>query len=437
MPARSARPGFKRGRHNLPYWIATQVVRDAMGYPDKCIALPPDADDETINQLCQSYTEALFAFIEEQKKIAAEGGAPGLPPYDGTVHSACEIYQRHPLSPFKSVKANTRKTYTDSLKVIQSTVGKRVVRNLTTFDCQHWYEQWRKPVVVTDADGNEVVGPERVDRAHNAIAMFRTVVRFCAKLKPKHRFADCAAIAADLEKERFEKGGSREQEMTLVYARAFIDKALELGRKDVVPWKRALSMAIGVAAQFELLLRQKDIIGERPKTADDLEKARRRGATVVPCGGKTWVGYFTWENIGGWRWLMKTSKSKYRATADFDLTIYGLLMPLLEMVPHNERAGAIVKGEHDWPVEERSYRKWFRQIARAANIPDEVWNMDTRAGGATEADEAGAPIRDISQSMTHADERITGIYIRRRARSIRRVAEVRQANRKANETGES
>jgi len=33
--------------------------------------------------------------------------------------------------------------------------------------------------------------------------------------------------------------------------------------------------------------------------------------------------------------------------------------------------------------------RWFRQIARAACIPDEVWNMDSRAGGATEADEAG------------------------------------------------
>jgi hypothetical protein len=48
---------------------------------------------------------------------------------------------------------------------------------------------------------------------------------------------------------------------------------------------------------------------------------------------------------------------------------------------------AVVKGEHGLPMRERSYRKWFRQIARA----DEVWSMDSRAGGATEAEQAGAP----------------------------------------------
>jgi len=36
----------------------------------------------------------------------------------------------------------------------------------------------------------------------------------------------------------------------------------------------------------------------------------------------------------------------------------------------------------------RSYGNWSRGIARAAGIPDAVWNMDARAGGATEA---GAP----------------------------------------------
>lgn len=438
MPARSERPGFKRGRHQLPYWIATQVVRDPMGYPDKCIALPPDADDATINRLCQQHSEALYAYIEQQQQIADAGGMPGVPPYDGTVKSACRIYQCHPHSPFHKVKANTRRSYTDSLKVIESTVGKRIVRNLTIFDCQHWYEEWRKPVVVVGQDGKKLAGEERIDRAHNAIAMFKTVIYFCAVLKPERRFADCKALAQDLEKARFEKGGARDQEMTLAYARAFIAKADELAARNVQPADRMLHMAIGVAAQFELLLRQKDIIGERPKTADDLEKARRRGATVVPCGGKTWVGSFTWENIPGWRWTTRTSKSKYRSTVAFDLTLYGLLMPLLERVPHDQRTGPIVKGEHGWPVEERSYRKWFRLVARAANIPDEVWNMDTRAGGATEAEEAGAKLPDIGAAMAHAEgqEKTTTLrYIRRQARRIREVAEVRQASR-VNEKGD-
>ena len=54
---------------------------------------------------------------------------------------------------------------------------------------------------------------------------------------------------------------------------------------------------------------------------------------------------------------LKTSKN--RAAAVFMLSNYPLLFPLLEAVPHEERVGAIVKGEHGLPVRERSYRKWF------------------------------------------------------------------------------
>jgi hypothetical protein len=87
--------------------------------------------------------------------------------------------------------------------------------------------------------------------------------------------------------------------------------------------------------------------------------------------GEQWAGFFTWENIAGWRWRMKTSKSKYRSAADFDLTKYILLLPLLEAVPHAERIGAVVKGSFGLPVRADMYRRWFRRIARASGIPDD------------------------------------------------------------------
>jgi hypothetical protein len=89
---------------------------------------------------------------------------------------------------------------------------------------------------------------------------------------------------------------------------------------------------------------------------------------------------------------MKTSKSTYRSAADFDLTKYGLLLPLLDAVPHENRTGAIVKSEKNLPARQAMYARWWRPIARAAGIPDAVWNMDARAGGATEADETGAAL---------------------------------------------
>jgi hypothetical protein len=429
MPPRGDRPGFKRGRHKLPYWIAHQVVRDAMGFPDKCIPLPADADDKTINGLCRDHTARLMAWIDEQKV----GEGPASPRYDGTVLSACQVYQKHPFSRFHTVKANTRKSYVDSLKVIEGTVGKRLIRNLTVLDVQHWYNQWRKPVIREDAQGNTIAGAERIDRAHDAVSMFKTVLRLNAALRRE----DCGQLLADLKNASsmvtFERGGAREQEMTYAHASAFIRTARDLGSRGVIPADRGLYMAIGVAAQFELLLRQKDIIGERPKTVADLEKAVRRGATAIPAGPATWTGYFTWEKIAGWRWIMRTSKSKYRSAADFNLANYGMLFPLLEAVPHHERQGAIVKGEHGLPVQERSYRKWYRQIARAAGIPDEVWSMDSRAGGATEAEEAGAGLEAVQDAMTHSKQGTTLRYIRRRSANLATVADARNRKRAAEE----
>src|SRR5262249_49795056 len=131
--------------------------------------------------------------------------------------------------------------------------------------------------------------------------------------------------------------------------------------------------------------------------------------------------------VPGWKLRLKTSKN--RAAAVFTLTNYPLLYPLLEAVPHQARTGAIVKGEHGGPVRERSYRRWVRAIARAAGIPDEVWSMDSRAGAATEADEAGADLAAISDMLTHAEPRTTLRYIRRREKRIEAAAEARVKSR--------
>jgi hypothetical protein len=405
IPPRGKAPGLKRGRvlkdgTALWYWMARQVVTDPMGFPDSCIPLPRGVDMEALAEICHGHTKRLMIWIE---KCRREPERPDLPRYDGTVLSACQIYQRHPQSRFHKVKRNTRKSYADSLKVIESTQGPRLIGRLTIVDIDQWYDEWRAPA----APG----GPDRVDRGHNAVAMFRTVLRFCAAL----RLPGCKILADELALVKFEKGGARQEEMTYQHACAFIKKSLELGEAGVIPKDRGLYMALGTAAQFETLLRQKDIIGE--------------------WNGDEWSGFFAWEYIPGWRWRMKTSKSKYRAAAAFDLKNYPLLFPLLDAVPHAERTGAIVKGEHGLPVRERSYRKWFREIARAAGIPDEVWNMDTRAGGATEAEEAGAAVEAIQSAMTHSKKDTTLRYIRTRETKIAAVADAR-AKKRASEDQE-
>src|SRR5215471_7435808 len=76
MSPRGKAPGLKRGRvlkdgTALLYWMARQVVRNPMGFPDLCIPLPRGADDETLAELCHDHTARLFAYLDALKTETA------------------------------------------------------------------------------------------------------------------------------------------------------------------------------------------------------------------------------------------------------------------------------------------------------------------------------------------------------------------------------
>jgi hypothetical protein len=236
--------------------------------------LPPDADEAELSTLCHEHTARLHQWIE---RIVAEDPGDGTRTrYDGTVLTACRLYQEHPLSPFRSVKGNTRRYYAAQLGIIERSVGRRrLIRRVTVLDVKRWYDEWRKPAPPPeDATPEQKAAwsrPERVDRAHDCVSVFRTVLHFCAAL----RHAECKELAAELKLVKFEKGGAREQEMTFAMASAFVRKALEMAAKGLIPAERGPMMAIGVAAQFETMLRQKDVIGEWRRMTRPLAAGRR------------------------------------------------------------------------------------------------------------------------------------------------------------------
>lgn len=412
MPKRSQKPGFKRGRHGLPYWIASQLVgKETRGYPDKCVALPADADDATLAELCRQETAKFYAYIDRLDNGADTPASDDvlIAGYNGTVAGLIKVFRDHSMSPFNEVQPSTRRAYDGSLKVIEGSVPHKLIRNLTLIDLKKCYLIWRRPA----APGQ----PERIDRAHDAVQQLRQAINFGVGVG----FKDCAAAIERVKKHRFEKGAGRSEEMTLAYVGAFTRKAFELADRGVIPADRALFMSIGVTAQFEMGLRQGDIIGKWLPAVLDTPLAEYDNA------GEMWLGQFRWNNIPGWRFRIRTSKTK--SPSGYLLTEHPLLFPLLDSVPMADRTGAIVKGEHGLPVRARSYRKWFRQIARAAEIPDTVWNMDARAGAATEADEAVGDVALVQDMLTHSDARMTGHYIRRRERGNSVVAKARAEHR--------
>ena len=114
------------------------------------------------------------------------------------------------------------------------------------------------------------------------------------------------------------------------------------------------------------------------------------------------------------------------------MTKLGLLWPLIQRVPQADRIGAIIKAYGE-PIRTRSYRKWFREIAEAAKIPDSVWSMDARAGAVTEALEAGAEKTDVQRAATHSSAAMTERYDRKSEAASLAVAEARRKARTGRE----
>jgi hypothetical protein len=193
----------------------------------------------------------------------------------------------------RDVKFTTQKFYATCLRRIEATVGNRLIRNLTKADSKKWYKEWRKPEVTIGKDGKPIVGKERIDRAHDTISMVRTVIYFMNSIGNE----ECASVARRLEKIKFEKGAARDGELTYQHVSAFIRTAFELSQKGVIPHKRALTMSIGVAAQFELMLRQMDIIGEWAPISARRKLPNGIVALDLPALApvEQWAGFFSWE----------------------------------------------------------------------------------------------------------------------------------------------
>ena len=181
-----------------------------------------------------------------------------------------------------------------------------------------------------------------------------------------------------------------------------------------------------MAAQFELTLRQVDVIG----TWEKLDQAEAVQASAVVERGRIWWSGLRFEDFAAGRLDVETSKTSTQAV--YDVTAYPLFQQALAAVPASERMGPLVTDERGRPVTRRYYLALYRDVADAAGVPRAVWNMHARHGGATEAQEAGVALQDIAEHAQHTDINTTRKhYIVPSVETSRRVAKQRVAHRQA------
>jgi hypothetical protein len=169
---------------------------------------------------------------------------------------------------------------------------------------------------------------------------------------------------------------------------------------------------LGVAAQFELTLRQVDVIG----TWEKLDQAEAVQASAVVERGRIWRSGLRFEDFAAGRLDVETSKTSTQAV--YDVTAYPLFQQALAAVPASERMGPLVTDERGRPVTRRYYLALYRDVADAAGVPRAVWNMHARHGGATEAQEAGVALPDIAEHAQHTDINASTTLSRRSRRHV-------------------
>ena len=383
------------------YWRADRTVKGdpkVKEYPDQSINLNMIPEDRRPIK-CQREKARLLEWLEKGERNPLR--------FDGTIASLARIYELHSESPFQSVKHGTRQSYLTEAKVLVAAVGKRRIDKITGADIIRWHRKAASPV----ATGK----PRRLRRAQGLVRHLRRIVSFGKML----RFNGCTELHEILSLVRIEGPEPRKEAPQYRHVIAIINEAHKQGRP---------SIALAQAIMFELTMRQSDVIGQwEPATVEI-------GGIIA--NRQRWTSGLVWQDIKGG--ILEKRTSKTGAIGRWVISEYPLLVQELEKVPLEQRTGPMIIDEHAGrPYFHRHFARVFREIAQAAGVPNTIWSRDFRAGGITEAMDAGANIEQTRQHATHTDIKMTGRYNRGSEKQTAEVARVRAAWRKRQESPEN
>lgn len=394
-------------------WVAVWVARSdivAKGYSPSTQRLrlfteQPTEDDVTyIRSECQRLQDEMLAFGRD-----GDGSAPV---FTGTVQGLIDTYLRDPDSGYHSARFTTRQNYDKALKLLSRDKGDRALHALKGRDFKRWYEEWRWP------DGKD--GVDKVYTAYGQIVIIRVLLSYGVAFEVEdvgpNDVSHCLRLKTALAEQTFENGNARTQELTHQQVSAFIKVANE----NDYGW-----MALAQALQFELSLRQKDVIGQWVPVSEP-------GMSDLTRNGKKWLYGIRWEEVDQNMVLThQMTKSRKRKILEFDLKLYPMVMAEIAKIPVDQRTGPIIRNPRTGqPPVAMAFRFTWRKLATKAGIPPEVKNMDSRAGAITETLEAtGDNIEAARRQAGHSNSQTTQRYIRGLQRSNSKVAILRVAAR--------
>jgi hypothetical protein len=294
--------------------------------------------------------------------------APAL--YDGSLASLIACYRDDKDSSYRKLRYRTRQNYDTLLKRITRDHGLERLPEINARMVLRWHDEWSR-------DGHIAMG-------HAMVGMLRTLLSFGATIL---ELPDCERLCVVLHRQRFTMAPPRKERMTAEQAiavRAAAHKAF------------LHSIALAQAFQFELMLRQKDVIGEWVPQSEP-------GTTDVFAGNDKWLRGLRWSEIDD-ALVLRHTTSKKQKDIEVDLRLAPMVVEELERLEEIPREGPVIVSEATGiPWTNYEFRRQWRKVARLAGVPDHVFNMDSRAGGISEATDAGADLEHVRHAATHSN----------------------------------
>lgn len=319
-----------------------------------------------------------------------------------SVNQLIDSYRTDVDSPYHKLRFHTRCYYDSLCKRLEKDLGELPLALVKAREMKHWHETF--------------VAAEKIAMGHSVMGMIRILTGFGATILENQ---ECVRISTVLGNMRFKMSKPRVERLTVEQVVAIRGQAHKINRR---------SIALGQALQFELMFRQKDIIGEwvpedEPGESDTFDLDQK------------WLRGIRWEEIDSDFILTHvTSKRQKEITADLKLADM-VMQELILWFGAIDRtrmpaSGPVIISEMSFlPWRAVEFRRNWRAIADKAGIPREVKNMDTRSGAITEALKSGANPDSVRKAATHSQLSMTTRYSRGDTEETADVMKLRVASR--------
>ncbi|MGY3077655.1 hypothetical protein ACVWZZ_004026 [Bradyrhizobium sp. LM6.10] len=272
--------------------------------------------------------------------------------FDGTFSGLVRRYRIEAGSPYFKLHWKVRKDYDVTINKLMLQIGHERIADLSSSSrIQSLYEGWK--------EGG------KVSTAHSYVAKVRLLASFGMTALNDDA---CAKLSILLSKMTFELPPKRTERLTSEQAIAIRVKAHEMGRS---------SLALAQALQFDLKLKQVEVIGEWVPVDESADAQ----ADELIWNNEKWVRGLRWSAIqdGFMQWPIDWRQPEGDKHS-VEIKTLPMVKEELELLNSSSRTGAMVICE--WtgkPWKHNEFRRWWRKVADAAGVPKEVRNMDNRA----------------------------------------------------------